>query len=508
MSQDTRKDPRAKIVSLNVRYKSATVDEFIENHSHDVSRGGLYIKTSTPFAQGTLLKFEIRLSSDQPVIAGVGRVVWKREPSQAATDRPAGMGVKFIKIDDRSRALIERLVTTKEGAGSAFNQVDDEVTRVTPNASGAPRAIELPSLKPTVSGMPAVSAAMDSMGASSDALAAPRAPSMSSTSEASMSGGSSAGFFPSTNSEADMPPPQERTMMRQAAELLEEALKASGGSMAEVEQNPLFAGMVPPPGAAGAAQSSPPPEEPVTIGGFPTSSPGSPSLGTADVPATPDRAMMVETPAHRSANAERRPSSQPPPRMASDPPARVSRTSTRPVRATDLIAEGAIPKKSSAGIWALVLILAGAGGGAYAYQAGMLDEMLGRKAPPPAPTTPVATAAPPTTATTPSASAAIVPPTPSASGSAAPIASTAPSAMASAGASATPSAAISAAPAPAPVAVKPVEPKPKPVEPTVTAPPKPKPLDGDPAAAPTPTPAPKPKPKPAAKPKDDSDNPY
>ena len=31
MSQDTRKDKRAKVVSLNVRYKSATVDEFIEN---------------------------------------------------------------------------------------------------------------------------------------------------------------------------------------------------------------------------------------------------------------------------------------------------------------------------------------------------------------------------------------------------------------------------------------------------------------------------------------------
>jgi len=33
MNQDTRKDRRVKIVSLNVRYKSATVDEFIENHA-------------------------------------------------------------------------------------------------------------------------------------------------------------------------------------------------------------------------------------------------------------------------------------------------------------------------------------------------------------------------------------------------------------------------------------------------------------------------------------------
>ena len=62
MSNDTRKDKRAKVVSLNVRYKSATVDEFIENHSHDVSKGGIFVKTPTPFPPGTLLKFEIRLA--------------------------------------------------------------------------------------------------------------------------------------------------------------------------------------------------------------------------------------------------------------------------------------------------------------------------------------------------------------------------------------------------------------------------------------------------------------
>src|SRR3954470_24806829 len=120
MSQDTRKDKRANVVSLNVRYKSATVDEFIENHSHDVSKGGLFVKTPTPFPPGTLLKFEIRLAGDKSVISGVGRVVWKREPTQAGADKPAGMGVKFIKIDEASRTVIDKLVSQKVGAGSAY----------------------------------------------------------------------------------------------------------------------------------------------------------------------------------------------------------------------------------------------------------------------------------------------------------------------------------------------------------------------------------------------------
>ncbi len=138
MSQDTRKDKRAKVVSLNVRYKSATIDEFMDNHSHDVSRGGVFVKTQTPFAPGTLLKFEIRLAGDQAVIAGVGRVVWKREPTQAGGgERPAGMGVKFIKVDDSSRLVIERLTGTKAGAGSAYLSEPEGVAEDGPPQVGA-----------------------------------------------------------------------------------------------------------------------------------------------------------------------------------------------------------------------------------------------------------------------------------------------------------------------------------------------------------------------------------
>jgi len=236
MTQDTRKDPRAKIVSLNVRYKSATVDEFIENHSHDVSRGGIFIKTATPFPQGTLLKFEIRLSGDQAVIAGVGRVVWKREAGQSGSERPAGMGVKFIKIDEGSRAVIDRLVSTRADAGLAFTSElkDGELLAAQKGPTPAP------SIKRTIMGM-----GVTPPPPQTDTRSSQRDPSLVST--------SAGGFFPPTAGAADMPPPQERTMMKQAAELLEEALKEAGGSMDEVGSNPLFAGPVgapaaPPPG--------------------------------------------------------------------------------------------------------------------------------------------------------------------------------------------------------------------------------------------------------------------
>src|SRR5512146_2118109 len=121
MGQETRKDPRAKVLTMTVRYKSATLDEFIEHHSHDISRGGMFIKTPSPFPPGTLLKFEVRIADEQKVMQGVGRVVWKREAGSTAPDSPSGMGVKFIKLDDDSKTVIDQLVGKRGGADGAFD---------------------------------------------------------------------------------------------------------------------------------------------------------------------------------------------------------------------------------------------------------------------------------------------------------------------------------------------------------------------------------------------------
>jgi uncharacterized protein (TIGR02266 family) len=110
---------------MTVRYRSATLNEFIEHHSYDVSRGGLFIKTPSPFAPGTLLKFEVKIAEDQRVLQGVGRVVWKRDAG-VGPEEPAGMGIKFIKLDDASKAVIERLIASRgDDTVSAFDRSPD-----------------------------------------------------------------------------------------------------------------------------------------------------------------------------------------------------------------------------------------------------------------------------------------------------------------------------------------------------------------------------------------------
>lgn len=184
---DTRKDKRAP-VSLKVRFKSATVDEFIEHYSKDVSRGGIYIKSSQPMPVGTLLKFQFQLKDDSALIRGVGRVVWTRAEEDAAADMPAGMGIKFIKMDNESRATVERIVEAYAPGQGMFESGREHATTI--ETSSAPPPPE----------------------------AGP--------------------FFPDFPAAA-MPAPEDRTAVRQATELLANVLSEAGtdeAALAEAQQ--------------------------------------------------------------------------------------------------------------------------------------------------------------------------------------------------------------------------------------------------------------------------------
>ena len=167
---DTRKDKRAPI-SLKVRFKSATLDEFIEQYSQDISRGGIFIKSKTPMSVGTLLKFEFQLKDESRLIHGVGRVVWRRE---AGGDEPPGMGIKFIKMDPESRSLVDEMVQARGDAPGRFEE----------GADPKPKKKE-------------------------------------------------GGFFPSTTPEDELPAPEDRTQVRHASEFLASALAEGGTSASE-----------------------------------------------------------------------------------------------------------------------------------------------------------------------------------------------------------------------------------------------------------------------------------
>jgi uncharacterized protein (TIGR02266 family) len=132
---EARKDKRS-LLSLKIRYKSATLEDFIEHYSGDISRGGVFIKSKKPLAVGTLLKFEFLLGDQSPLIHGVGRVVWRREPSESGPGDPPGMGIKFIKMDPQCRNVVQQIVEERRGEQGAFERGEHSAaTSVMPAAS-------------------------------------------------------------------------------------------------------------------------------------------------------------------------------------------------------------------------------------------------------------------------------------------------------------------------------------------------------------------------------------
>ncbi|HEY2410279.1 MAG TPA: TIGR02266 family protein [Polyangiaceae bacterium] len=483
MAQDTRKDPRAKVLTMTVRYKSATLDEFIEHHSHDISRGGMFIKTPSPFPAGTLLKFEVKIAADQKVIQGVGRVVWKRDGADGSDARPGGMGVKFIKIDDASRKVIDSLVDARGDESSAYEAGGGEP--VPRPAASAAKPAATPSQEPgkqpfarkgTMIGLGAIAAQAQS--------AAAKPASVPPT-------GAQNQFFPSSQAEAeaDMPPPEDRTVMKQAAELLQDALREAGGTMEDL--------------------GTPAPKAEYKPASVPPASVPRPASVKPAVDAGPTT-QRSEPP-----SAQPAPRSDPKPEVVKPRPASARPAAARaaePASRRPSVPSQAPPTGGSGGrVVVLVLAIAAVAGAVFfltrpkpepdvAPTPTALPEV---KPPEPVPSAPVAPAD--TASAAPAASESAAPPaSASAAPSAAPVVPEAKPVVVPPTPVPKPAAVTKPAPKPAPVAPsQPVE-KPAPAEKPAAAPVE-KPAPSEPPAE-KPAPAPKPaKPKPA---EPSGDNPY
>jgi uncharacterized protein (TIGR02266 family) len=155
----TRKEKRTP-VTLKIKFKSATLDQFIERYSVDVSHGGIFIRTKDPLAVGTQLRFEFQLQDSSPLISGDGTVVWTREFDPSRVGVAPGMGVRFDRLAPESQPVLEQILQRKvvpahashdrfeAAAGSSPGQSTlGEKTRITPPtlASSLAASTRLPS---------------------------------------------------------------------------------------------------------------------------------------------------------------------------------------------------------------------------------------------------------------------------------------------------------------------------------------------------------------------------
>ena len=116
--------------------------------SANISTSGMFIQTTEPAPVGTTLSFRFRIEDWSP-IQGTARVIWNRETDEAS-DRPAGMGVKFVDADAQSRRMIRYLVDKhSEKGGEPFELGAATDLSADPGSAGRSTSRSSPDREPT-----------------------------------------------------------------------------------------------------------------------------------------------------------------------------------------------------------------------------------------------------------------------------------------------------------------------------------------------------------------------
>ena len=106
MSDDNRRDRRLS-AELKVDYRAG--GSFVTDYSANVSRKGLFIRTSHPLAVGEKIRLRMQAPGGDAPFALDGIVKWVCSVRERG-DHPAGMGVEFVDLPEEAKQEIDRLV--------------------------------------------------------------------------------------------------------------------------------------------------------------------------------------------------------------------------------------------------------------------------------------------------------------------------------------------------------------------------------------------------------------
>ncbi len=99
-------------VPLAIEVEYRTAGAFLVSYSSNLSKGGIFLDTPSPAAEGTELTLRFTIPPSE-VIEVRGRVKWVRP--QVVDGQPAGMGVEFDHLDERHGDVIDGIVSRFRG---------------------------------------------------------------------------------------------------------------------------------------------------------------------------------------------------------------------------------------------------------------------------------------------------------------------------------------------------------------------------------------------------------
>jgi len=113
--QDQRKFKRlpVKMIASLRRLIGESESAFTEGQVSDISMGGVFIEIKTPFAQGDVIAFEMRIPQNNQKIDMTGIIRWVSEQS------PQGIGVELLKTTSNNRKKLKQFVKDRESTRSS-----------------------------------------------------------------------------------------------------------------------------------------------------------------------------------------------------------------------------------------------------------------------------------------------------------------------------------------------------------------------------------------------------
>ena len=105
---ERREDLRVP-TALKVSYLSPM--EFVDDYLHNLSLGGLFVKTNDPLSPGEQTPLKVFLPDKEKELEVTGEVMWVRREEEDTPEGklPPGMGLRFLNLSKEAR---ERIIGT------------------------------------------------------------------------------------------------------------------------------------------------------------------------------------------------------------------------------------------------------------------------------------------------------------------------------------------------------------------------------------------------------------
>ena len=117
MAADEPSGTRPAPVVLRIKLRYDDVEGLVARFAPNIGKSGLFLPTKTMQPLGTEVKFELRLTTDAPVLVGLGRVKAATPPDPANPRATFGLALELMRVTPPSKAVILQILERRKQLG-------------------------------------------------------------------------------------------------------------------------------------------------------------------------------------------------------------------------------------------------------------------------------------------------------------------------------------------------------------------------------------------------------